>query len=82
MAFELLKLRELNKTVVLVTHSISEAVLLSDRVLVMTPRPGELRSSVEVDLAGPRSDATRAEQKYGACCQRVRETLKSPGRGQ
>ncbi|HVO90459.1 MAG TPA: ABC transporter ATP-binding protein, partial [Casimicrobiaceae bacterium] len=44
-----------HKTVILVTHGIDEAVLLSDRILVMTKSPGTIRESVHVDLSRPRS---------------------------
>lgn len=47
-------------TVVLVTHSIREAVLLSDRIVVMTPRPGRIESIIENALPRPRSLETRA----------------------
>jgi NitT/TauT family transport system ATP-binding protein len=44
-----------HKTVIMVTHSIEEAVLLSDRILVMTRRPGMIRQTIAVDLERPRS---------------------------
>src|SRR3989440_9203637 len=46
---------ELRTTVVLVTHSIAEAVLLADHIAVLTPRPGQLRKVVPVDIPRPRS---------------------------
>ncbi|MEP7205343.1 MAG: ABC transporter ATP-binding protein [Casimicrobiaceae bacterium] len=48
------------KTVVFITHSIDEAVLLADRVLVMSPRPGKIEKTLRIDLARPRGlDARR-----------------------
>lgn len=54
------------KTVVLVTHSIAEAVLLSDRVLVMSERPGTIIEDVQIDLPRPRDPTrTREDQAFG-----------------
>jgi NitT/TauT family transport system ATP-binding protein len=53
---------ELATTIVFVTHSIEEAVLLSDRVVVLSPRPGRLREIVEVDIPRPRSLGQNAHQ--------------------
>lgn len=54
------------KTVVLITHSISEAVLLSDRVLVLSERPGRLVEEVSIDLPRPRDPSeTREDLRFG-----------------
>lgn len=56
MALELQRIWQVTgKTVLLVTHSIAEAVLLADRVLVMTPRPGHIRVQIDIDLPRPRT---------------------------
>jgi NitT/TauT family transport system ATP-binding protein len=64
------------KTVIFVTHSIEEAVLLADRVVVMTPRPGRIKTIVDIDLPRPRSNAEmRASADYGVIVRRVWELL-------
>jgi len=51
--------RERNMSVLFVTHSIAEAVFLSDRVVVMTPRPGKIDEVIDIDLPRPRTLAMR-----------------------
>jgi NitT/TauT family transport system ATP-binding protein len=63
---------ESKKTIVLVTHSLSEAVLLSDRIFVMTPRPGKLQDTISVDLARPRTHETLATDQAGKFLKVVR----------
>lgn len=62
---QLLQIWERNrKTVVFVTHSVSEAVVLSDRVVVMTARPGAIKSIISIDLPHPRDTTSDAFRVY------------------
>jgi len=64
------------KTVVLITHSIAEAVLLSDRVLVLSERPGRLLEEVTIDLPRPRDPShTREDPKFGDYVVRLSELM-------
>ncbi len=58
-------LEETKKTIVLVTHSLSEAVFLSDRIVVMTARPAAIKSFIEVGEPHPRDPAFMASARYG-----------------
>jgi NitT/TauT family transport system ATP-binding protein len=74
---ELLRIWEaLGNTVVFVTHSIAEAVFLSTRVVVMSPRPGRIRGIVSVDLPRPRTVQTREEPRFFELVTEVRELLR------
>jgi NitT/TauT family transport system ATP-binding protein len=66
---------ETHKTVVFVTHSIPEAVYLSDRVVVMSPRPGRITAVIDVAL-GPRDEDTREQSGFFAKITEVREALR------
>jgi NitT/TauT family transport system ATP-binding protein len=71
--------RELRSTVVFVTHSISEAVFLSTRVVVMSPRPGRIAGVVEIDLPSLRTVETREDPRFFALVTKVRELLRTRG---
>jgi NitT/TauT family transport system ATP-binding protein len=74
---ELLRLwRETGKTIIFVTHSIPEAVFLSTRIVVMTPRPGKIEKIIEVDLPQPRDFETRESARFFEIATEVRESLK------
>ena len=64
-------------TVLFVTHSISEAVFLSDRVIVMTPRPGRVRNVVAIDLPRPRRSQALATPRFQELCAQVREGIET-----
>jgi NitT/TauT family transport system ATP-binding protein len=66
-------------TVVFVTHSIPEAVFLSTRVVVMSPRPGRIAAVVEVDLPYPRTVDTREEPRFFELVTEVRDHLRAAG---
>ncbi|HUQ44505.1 MAG TPA: ABC transporter ATP-binding protein [Candidatus Limnocylindria bacterium] len=63
-------------TVVFVTHSIPEAVFLSSKVVVMSPRPGRIVRTIDIDLPRPRTDDTRETPRYFELITEVRETLR------
>ena len=73
---ELLRIWGLHRrTVVMVTHSISEAVLLSDRILVFSPRPGRVRAEFPVPLERPRRPALMADPAFTQITQAVRAQI-------
>jgi NitT/TauT family transport system ATP-binding protein len=73
---ELLRIWEkASSTIVFVTHSIPEAVFLSTRVVVMSPRPGRIAGIVEIDLQQPRTADTREDPRFFELVTEVRETL-------
>jgi NitT/TauT family transport system ATP-binding protein len=77
---ELLEIwRRMESTVIFVTHSISEAVFLSTRVVVMSPRPGRVAGMVNVDLPQPRTTDTREEPRFFELVTEVRELLRGVG---
>jgi NitT/TauT family transport system ATP-binding protein len=73
---ELLRIwADTQSTIVFVTHSIAEAVFLSTRVVVMSPRPGRISTVIEIDLPQPRTAATREEPRFFELVTAVREAL-------
>lgn len=64
------------KTVIYVTHSIEEAVFLSDRIVLMTPRPGRVLKIVQVSFGPDRDDSTRLRSEYQSLCGEIWQTLK------
>jgi NitT/TauT family transport system ATP-binding protein len=67
------------KTVLFITHSIDEAVLLADRVIVMSPRPGRIEQVFEIALARPRGLGARSHPLFIAASQKITELFLSKG---
>lgn len=67
--------RKLGKTIVFVTHSVYESVYLSQRVVVMTSRPGRVHAECGIDAPEPRDDAFRASVAYAGHCRDVSQAL-------
>jgi NitT/TauT family transport system ATP-binding protein len=66
-------------TVLFVTHSISEAVFLSDRIVVMSPRPGKIEEIIKIDLPRPRRLAMRESPEFLKYNQKVTSVFKTLG---
>ena len=81
MNVELLRIWQASgKTVVFITHSISEAVFLADRVIVMSARPGRVREIVRVELPRPRDLDMMASDTFGVYTRRIRHLFDAAGR--
>jgi NitT/TauT family transport system ATP-binding protein len=70
---------ETQKTVMFVTHGVSEAVLLSDRVVVMSGRPGSMVADIRIELERPRTLEIRNTPEFGEYAREIYETLASVG---
>jgi NitT/TauT family transport system ATP-binding protein len=66
---------KLGRTAFMITHDIEEAILLGDRVLVMSPRPGRFMADITVDLPRPRSIGTAALPRFQEIKQQIRELV-------
>ena len=76
---ELLRVHErMSATALLVTHNITEAILLADRVIVMTPRPGRIADVIDVPFARPRAQETIAEPGFQDLVLRAYSGLQVP----
>jgi NitT/TauT family transport system ATP-binding protein len=76
MGAELLRIWQVRrKTVVMVTHSISEAIFLADRVLVLSPRPGRLRMDLPVELGRPRPDTVIYTLEFSELARKLRAAI-------
>jgi NitT/TauT family transport system ATP-binding protein len=81
MGLELLRIwEERRKTILFVTHSIPEAILLADRVVVMTPRPGRIARVLDVNLPRPRRVEMEFDPRFKACSEAIRDLIFA-GRG-
>jgi NitT/TauT family transport system ATP-binding protein len=67
--------QELQRTVIFVTHSVFESVYLSQRIVVMTPRPGRVFAEVAIDAPYPRDERFRTSADYAAYCRQVADAL-------
>jgi NitT/TauT family transport system ATP-binding protein len=76
MSLELLRIwTERPKTIIFVTHSVPEAVLLADRVSVMTRRPGRIIETIDIPLPRPRSYEQESQPEFYRCGKRIREHI-------
>jgi NitT/TauT family transport system ATP-binding protein len=76
MNVELLRIwQATGKTILMVTHTIQEAIFLSDRVLIMSPRPGHIRATFEVDLPRPRDTEIYYNEEFASLYHEVRDSI-------
>ena len=71
----------LRRTVIFVTHSVFESVYLSQRIIVMTPRPGRVAADIAIPAPYPRDERFRTSAEYAGYCRTVSEALSQAMRG-
>jgi NitT/TauT family transport system ATP-binding protein len=77
MSEELLRVAQaMRKTVLFVTHSIPEAVMMGDRVVLLSERPSTVQLDLKIDLARPRDDSVRTSEAYVRYCETIRSELR------
>jgi NitT/TauT family transport system ATP-binding protein len=77
MGAELLRVwRAKKKTVIMITHDISEAVYLADRVLAISPQPGNIRLDLEIPLKRPREEEDRFSPDFVDLTHKLRQAIK------
>ena len=75
---ELLRIwRETEKTIMFITHDLDEAIFLSDRVVVLSPRPGQVADVIDIDLDRPRNEETRGSERFVELSAELHQHFKS-----
>ena len=72
----IVQLNTQGKTVIMVTHDISEAIFLADRVLAISPQPGKIRLDLDVNIPRPRQDSDRYSTEFVSLTHKLRDALR------
>jgi NitT/TauT family transport system ATP-binding protein len=73
--------RDQRWAVLFITHSVFESVFVSERVIVMSPRPGRVVESINIELPSARTEETRTSRAYVDCCRQVSQALRQASAG-